>query len=103
SQPHHEGPEPPPPQTQKSPGNDSKAFLTNQNIVRRRPTLPHPPECSTIGAEKLNFRVRNVTGCFLPAITAATLRNTQPRTQPSLLSQNCLADASKTLHNTGLL
>src|SRR5690625_347037 len=27
--------------------------------VRRRPTLPHPPECSTIGAVELSYRVRN--------------------------------------------
>ena len=33
-------------------------------VVRRRPTLPHPGECSTIGAEGLSFRVRNVTGRF---------------------------------------
>ena len=32
--------------------------------VRRCPTLPHPTECSTIGAEGLSFRVRNVTGRF---------------------------------------
>src|SRR6476469_8038183 len=33
-------------------------------IVRRRPTLPQPLGCSTIGAERLNFRVRYGTGCF---------------------------------------
>src|SRR5690606_12073861 len=32
--------------------------------VRRRPTLPHSLPCSTIGAEELNYRVRNGTGCF---------------------------------------
>ena len=32
--------------------------------VRRRPTLPQPLDCSTIGAERLNFRVRYGTGCF---------------------------------------
>ena len=32
--------------------------------VRRRPTLPQPLGCSTIGAERLNFRVRYGTGCF---------------------------------------
>ncbi len=41
--------------------------------VRQRPTLPHGPPCSTIGAEGLNFRVRNGTGCFPFAITAETL------------------------------
>src|SRR4051812_48256244 len=29
---------------------------------RRRPTLPHPDECSTIGAGGLSFRVRDGTG-----------------------------------------
>src|SRR5580693_4836267 len=41
--------------------------------VRRRPTLPRGPPRSTIGAERLNFRVRNGTGCFPLAITAETL------------------------------
>ena len=36
---------------------------------RRRPTLPHSYPCSTIGAEELNFRVRDGNGCFLFAIT----------------------------------
>jgi hypothetical protein len=35
-----------------------------QMFVRRRPTLPQPLGCSTIGAERLNFRVRYGTGCF---------------------------------------
>src|SRR5699024_2465418 len=43
--------------------------------VRRRPTLPHPPECSTIGAIELSFRVRNGTGRFLDAMTAVTQRD----------------------------
>jgi hypothetical protein len=41
--------------------------------VRRRPTLPRGPPRSTIGAEGLNFRVRNGTGCFPFAVTAETL------------------------------
>jgi hypothetical protein len=41
--------------------------------VRRCPTLPRGPPRSTIGAEGLNFRVRNGTGCFPYAITAETL------------------------------
>ena len=36
---------------------------------RRRPTLPHSLPCSTIGAEELNFRVRDGNGCVLLAIT----------------------------------
>ncbi len=35
---------------------------------RRRPTLPHSLPCSTIGAEELNFRVRDGNGCDLFAI-----------------------------------
>jgi hypothetical protein len=41
--------------------------------VRRRPTLPQPHGCSTIGAERLNFRVRDGTGCFPFAMAAVTL------------------------------
>ena len=41
--------------------------------VRRRPTLPHAPACSTIGAEGLNFQVRNGAGCFPFAMVAETL------------------------------
>ena len=43
--------------------------------VRRRPTLPHPPECSTIGAVELSYRVRNGTGRFPDAMTAVTRRD----------------------------
>jgi hypothetical protein len=53
--------------------------LSTKN-VRRRPTLPHPPECSTIGAEGLSYRVRNGTGRFPNAMTAVTPRdNTSPQ------------------------
>ena len=41
--------------------------------VRRCPTLPHPPGCSTISAVGLSFRVRNGTGRFPHAMTAVTL------------------------------
>ena len=40
--------------------------------VRRCPTLPHTPVCSTIGAVRLSFRVRKVTGRFPHAITTET-------------------------------
>lgn len=42
-------------------------------LVRRRPTLPHRLQCSTIGAEGLDFRVRNVAGYFPFAMVAETL------------------------------
>ena len=54
--------------------------------VRRRPTLPRGPPRSTIGAEELNFRVRNGTGCFPFAITAETLLRCH---RPSLVKQAC--------------
>src|SRR5688572_28404348 len=50
--------------------------------VRRRPTLPQPLGCSTIGAERLNFRVRYGTGCFPFAMAAVTLAE---HTHPLLL------------------
>jgi hypothetical protein len=39
-----------------------------QKDFRQRPTLPHSFPCSTIGAEELNFRVRDGNGCCLFAI-----------------------------------
>ncbi len=41
---------------------------------RRRPTLPHSFPCSTIGAEELNFRVRDGNGCGLFAIATEKLQ-----------------------------
>src|SRR3984885_2481815 len=46
--------------------------------VRRCPTLPRGLPRSTIGAEGLNFRVRDGTGCFPLAMAAATLWNYRP-------------------------
>ena len=52
--------------------------------VRRRPSLPHGPPCSTIGAERLNFRVRNGTGCFPNAmITETTVEHHEPHHTPT--------------------
>jgi hypothetical protein len=42
-------------------------------FVRRCPTLPHASACSTIGAVRLSFRVRNVAGRFPDAVTTETL------------------------------
>ena len=47
---------------------------SHQRIVRRCPTLPHPPECSTIGAVRLSYRVRNGTGRFPNAMTTETTK-----------------------------
>jgi DNA-binding IclR family transcriptional regulator len=47
---------------------------------RRCPTLPQGPPCSTIGAVRLSFRVRNVTGRFPHAMAAETLLMFQSNT-----------------------
>ena len=67
------------PAQQKGP--PGKAALSYEVYVRRCPTLPHRPRCSTIGAGRLNYRVRNETGCFPTAITTETPKRTQPRTE----------------------
>ena len=43
----------------------------NKSMMRRRATLPHPLECSTIAAPGLSYRVRNGTGRLTWAMTAA--------------------------------
>ena len=45
---------------------------------RRRPTLPHPGECSTIGAGGLSFRVRDGTGRYPSATTTDNTINLFP-------------------------
>ena len=49
-------------------------------VVRRRPTLPPRLQGSTIGAERLSFRVRNGTGRFPLAMAAETLSMFQSTT-----------------------
>ena len=56
-----------------------RAFLfTLLGCVRRCPTLPHPLGCSTIGAERLSFRVRNGTGRFPCAMATETFLCCRP-------------------------
>ena len=55
----------------KGPSTDAGAL--SGMVVRRRPTLPPRLQGSTIGAERLSFRVRNVTGRFPLAMAAVTL------------------------------
>ena len=43
--------------------------------MRRRATLPHPLECSTIAAPGLSYRVRNGTGRLTRAMTTAKPRS----------------------------
>ena len=57
---------------------DPGGVALDRRIVRRRPTLPQPRDCSTIGAERLNFRVRYGTGCFPFAMAAVTLWTNYP-------------------------
>ena len=64
------------PRKRKGPPQWGDPFRKN---VRQRPTLPQGPPCSTIGAERLSFRVRNGTGRFPLAMTAETLLRYDPR------------------------
>ena len=90
----------------------------HKNTFRRRPTLPHSPPCSTIGAEELSYRVRNVTGRFPFAITTGKLTgpphitHNRPKTKRTahcsvhtsrLLAQNHTADANTHRQALGLL
>ena len=45
------------------------------HVKRRRATLPHPLECSTIAAPGLSYRVRNGTGRLTRAMTTAKPRS----------------------------
>ena len=48
-------------------------------LIGQRPTLPHTRACSTIGAERLNFRVRDGNGWDpLAMITQNLLRFQEP-------------------------
>ena len=58
-------------------------------VVRRCPTLPHPLECSTIGAVGLSFRVRNGTGRFPHAMTTVTCSPHQGSWWGGLLGVPC--------------
>ncbi len=60
--------------------------------VRRCPALPRGLPRSTIGAEGLNFRVRDGTGCFPLAVAAATLLKYRPGSRP--YSGNRIVNAS---------
>ncbi len=60
---------------------EGRAWRPSSKYVRRRPTLPRAPARSTIGAEGLNFRVRNGAGCFPFAMVAETLSSCDRRTR----------------------
>ena len=75
-------------------------------LKRRRATLPHPLECSTIAAPGLSYRVRNGTGRLTRAMTTAkprsrndnqnTWRPFRPLCYEPWRSGNRLADARQT-------
>ena len=74
-----------------------------QRLKRRRATLPHPLECSTIAAPGLSYRVRNGTGRLTRAMTTANLTATARKPKESKpachrwRSGNRLADAKQGL------
>ena len=61
----------------------TRHILLFQRQGWRRPTLPHPPRCSTIGAGRLSFRVRKGTGRDPTALTTNTHHRTTHNTQPN--------------------
>ena len=73
-----------------------------QRLKRRRATLPHPLECSTIAAPGLSYRVRNGTGRLTRAMTTANLTATARKPKESKPAchrwrfGNRLADAGQT-------
>ena len=72
------------------------------HLKRRRATLPHPLECSTIAAPGLSYRVRNGTGRLTRAMTTANLTATARKPKESKPAchrwrfGNRLADARQT-------
>src|SRR5205085_12632757 len=78
------------PRREQAPPERRRAALSDDPFVlikRRRPTLPCPCEPSTIGAERLNFSVRNGKRCFPLAIATDSLRD-----EPLPGLQNCTAE-----------
>ena len=59
----------------KGPPGSQRLDREAQHVKRRRATLPHPLECSTIAAPGLSYRVRNGTGRLTRAMTTAKPRS----------------------------
>ena len=59
----------------KGPPGSQRLDREAQRVKRRRATLPHPLECSTIAAPGLSYRVRNGTGRLTRAMTTAKPRS----------------------------
>ena len=69
-------------------------------LIGRRPTLPHTRACSTIGAERLNFRVRDGNGWNpLATITQSCCRRAFP--PASLASREARRPAPQVLTRSG--
>ena len=62
-----------PEEKQKGGSRSRSSTGTPNERMRRRATLPHPLECSTIAVLGLSFRVRNGTGRLTWAMAAANL------------------------------
>ena len=86
----------------KGPPGSQRLDREAQRLKRRRATLPHPLECSTIAAPGLSYRVRNGTGRLTRAMTTANLTATARKPKESKpachrwRSGNRLADARQT-------
>ena len=63
------------PGNEKRPPGSQRLDREAQHVKRRRATLPHPLECSTIAAPGLSYRVRNGTGRLTRAMTTAKPRS----------------------------
>ena len=63
------------PGNEKGPPGSQRLDREAQRVKRRRATLPHPLECSTIAAPGLSYRVRNGTGRLTRAMTTAKPRS----------------------------
>ena len=86
----------------KGPPGSQRLDREAQHVKRRRATLPHPLECSTIAAPGLSYRVRNGTGRLTRAMTTANLMATARKPKESKPAcyrwrfGNRLADARQT-------
>jgi hypothetical protein len=84
--------------TQQRPVNDHEPprRAARVTINRRRPTLPGPCEPSTIGAERLNFSVRNGKRCFpLAKATGNSRESRRPLKTAQLTTWVIHADEEK--------
>ena len=78
-------------QTKKGGSRSRSSTGTPNERMRRRATLPHPLECSTIAVPGLSFRVRKGTGRLTWAMTTAKPirygrpENRRPATEPTTI------------------